>query len=189
MARTEAEMELLTPVATELGLHVIEWNDLCDSLGYLFATIADPGHLGPNPPALDSWPCRSDKVQRKMLREEALKRKHEAENTFPKFGDDLAWLCDCCDRLADHRNDVVHAPLTFLLDEHGQAVSVTASVFFGHPRAQTMDGKDLIAEFRTYTFCASALKFFARRIASSLRFGPTGWPERPSLPDLRPTHK
>jgi len=185
MPRTEKEIAILNPVAVEAGRVTIEWNDMCESFGVLFARI-----LYPSEPfsemALAVWHSTiSDSLQRDMLMASARVANKKWAEQFPKFYGDICQLCEKAKSLSDHRNNVAHAPLTFSLDEHGQATGVVASTFFGHPRAQKLDGKDLIAAFRLFTDYAEKLKLFARQIDAAITFsGVCAWPERPDLPSL-----
>jgi hypothetical protein len=185
MPRTDKEKELLKPIATEAGLVSIEWNDMCEAMGLLFGAILHPTLPYPEA-ALAVWNSQiSDKAQRDMLLAAAKGSQKTFIKALPKFYDDIKELCDSAQKLADHRNNVVHAPLTFILDG-GQPIGVVANTFFGHPRAARLDGKDLIAAFKIFTDYAEKLKLFARNMTASIKFGPSvrAWPDRPKLPSL-----
>lgn len=48
MPKSKREIDLLTPVATALGQTVIEWNDMHESFGDLFAAILYPNEAIPD---------------------------------------------------------------------------------------------------------------------------------------------
>ena len=70
---------------------------------------------------------------------------------LPKALDDLKWLRDRADELADHRNDAVHAPCSiYILDwgaEMGPAYFAAANPRVKNLNAKNLKGKQLIAEF------------------------------------------
>lgn len=185
MPRTDFESELMKPVALEAGLVAIEWNDMCESFGLLFSTI-----LYPKEPksdiALAIWhSAKSDSLQREIL-ENAARAALPQFNAFPKFYEDICFLRTKGTSLATHRNNVIHAPLTFEQDVNGRPINVVADTFSGNEKAKKLDGKDLIEAFRVFVKYAEGLKLFARNIRASITHGISvhSWPARPSLPSL-----
>jgi hypothetical protein len=160
---------------------------MIEAMGMVFAAVLFPREAVERI-ALAIWhSTMNDRTQTGMLKAAAVASAGKFEKALPKFSEDIKWLCDSAQSLADHRNIVAHAPLTFRLDNQGQAIGVVASTFFGHPRAAKLTGKDLISTFQTYRTFAEALKLFSVNIYSSIRFGGTvhAWPDRPALPKLR----
>jgi len=177
------------PITKAIGRTVMEWNDMCESFGLLFGAIIHPSQPW-SPIAMAVWhSTTSDRAQRDMLREAALAIPDEAKKGLPKLAEDIGWLCERANSLADRRNDVVHAPLTMELDriEPSKVIAVIPATFFGHPRALKLEGKDLIAEFALYTSYAGKLKIFSRQMMTSIQAGQAvhAWPDRPQLPNLR----
>ena len=189
MPMKESELKLFEPVALAIGKSVTEWNQMCESLGSLFARILYPGMPIPEIAWAVWHSTTNDKAQRDMLLAASIAAKVEINKSYPKFGDDVAWLSKRGNALADKRNIVVHAPLNFELDRQNPTVplQVIPDSFFGHPRAIRLEGKNLINEFELCASYAELLKFFARRIDNVLTFGMTDerpWPDRPKLPSL-----
>lgn len=183
MPRTSAENELLEPVALKLGKSVIEWNQMCESLGVLFSAVIAPQE--PWSPALIAvWnSATSDRAQRMMLISAVEALRSSREEQFPKFYDDIKWLCDRANALSSMRNEAVHAPLTFALNEQGQAMSVEPATFWKHKLAMRLGGRDVVETFDKTTRHAEALKSFARNLGASLQLpGVHPWPDRPTLP-------
>lgn len=187
MPRSEAEIKVMTPFAQAIGAMSIEWNDMCEAFGLLFSRILYP-HQPFSRTALAIWhSVINDRTQRDMLKAAAQLRTEEANRTFPRFGKDVEWVLKKANALADHRNNVVHAPLTFELDANLQAKTMKAADFFGHPRAIRLEGIDLVKEYDKMTSYAERLKLFARGIDAAMAFGLAvhPWPNRPQLPSLR----
>lgn len=188
MAHKESSLKLLEPIATKVGMLVIEWNDMCETFGSLFAAI-----MHPRDPiswrAIAVWnSIVSDKTQRDMLQAaaKAWASIDEAQAAAPKLGDDVEWLCGRANSLSDQRNNFVHSPMTFRLVDNVQT-AVVPSTFFNHPRASRLEDRDLIEDLNKFIEYAERLKLFARNIQASIQFGPTvhPWPDRPGLPALR----
>src|SRR5215211_6790047 len=98
------------PYITALGELVIAWNSLQEQLAELFWTVTGISN-GRVPLAI--WhAANSDRTQRQMLRA-------AAENAFAtdkdkKTRDDILWLLDRANSLADQRNDAIHSPFWFI---------------------------------------------------------------------------
>lgn len=184
MPRTSAESELLDSVATKLGRSVIEWNQMCESFGILFSAVIAPQE--PWSPALIAvWnSSTSDQAQRTMLISAVNALQDMKKERFPKFRDDIVWLCDKAKALSEKRNEAVHAPLTFVLNNQGQAMSVEPSIFWNHKLAKRLAKSDVAETFDKITQYAEGLKFFARRISASLQTTLSAWPDRPILPSF-----
>jgi hypothetical protein len=99
--------------------------------------------------------------------------------------EDVIWLLDRADELADERNDAIHTPVSMMTDRAGKAfyASMAASVS-GHPRARRLWGKRLLVEFERCEKVAASLSFFAGEAVMALVNEQHPWPARPSLPPL-----
>ena len=83
-----------------------EWNHLHEKLGELFAVVIDAERVV----ALAIWySTESDRAQRKMLKA-AVNANPARWKAFPKATDDLKWLLDRTEEVAEHRNNAVHPP-------------------------------------------------------------------------------
>jgi hypothetical protein len=178
-----------SPVALAIGHAVMEWNDMCEDLGMLFGVLLHPSEPW-SKRGLAIWhSSNNDRGQRDMLIAAANAVPDAMKKANPKLVEDICWLCQRANSLADRRNDLVHAPLTMQIDpaDSSKAVGVVPASFFGHPRALKLEGKDLVAEFGAYAAYATKLKMFTRNIMASIQFGENfhAWPDRPQLPDLR----
>ncbi len=185
LAMTDDYDELRKDVAIEIGNVVIEWNEFCEALGILFATIIFPSAAA-NKVALSIWhSTTNDRAQRDMLLA-AAKATTEFFKTYPKFFSDVEYLWDRGNALADRRNSAVHAPTTFETDNAKGTTRFVTNTFFGHIRAHRIKDADLVKEFRKYADYAKKLTVFSRNVQAAIIFGPTvhPWPDRPSLPDL-----
>jgi hypothetical protein len=101
----------------------------------------------------------------------------------PRALDDVEWLLNQVDRLADQRNDAIHSP--FLQAMYEDRIKIEPAVFLGHPRARKLAGKDVLAEFRWYQERAGVLRGFAFKLCEVLIWFPQRpWPDRPQLPQF-----
>jgi hypothetical protein len=87
---------------------------------------------------------------------------------------DVKWLIDETDHISDTRNNAIHSPFAFVIDELGSAVN---------PRASKLKDKDLLAEFSWHGATADSLSSFVDEVYRSLRDRKRPWPERPLLPN------
>ena len=135
--------KVFAPYAREVGKLVASWNQLQERLGKLFSVIVRKDHPGI---ALAIWhTTRSDLAQRQMLR--ASSEAAAAAGLFPEQAkkDDIKWLLDRTDELAQQRNDAIHAPVAFFTDQDG--TRLMTEYFFGSPRALSLKDKSLWDEF------------------------------------------
>lgn len=179
--RTDDENKLLEPYIKALGELVVEWNDMTDGFGVLFATVLYPNEPI-SPIALIIWhSTRSDLAQREMLKGAATSKFNHDEAKTQR--DDIRWLMDEATTLSHKRNDAIHAPLTFLRNGKGKPVDVVPSEFFGNLKAKNLGKKGaLLSEYEWYTANARALKFFARQMVVAIQFPDNSWPDRPQMP-------
>ena len=181
------------PYVLALGNLVIAWNALQENLAELFWAITD---LPDGTIPLSIWhSTNNDRTQREMLRAmtEAIFTQRAAReldatvkgNTL-RIRDDIIWLINKANSLADQRNDAVHSPLWFVIDATGSGKigEMIPADYFGNPRAKKLKGKDLLNEFRWYRQSADTLASYALRIRFVLSPGLTPWPDRPQMPRL-----
>jgi hypothetical protein len=176
------------PYLHELSLVVTTWNDLHEELGRLFWTASgvSNGHI-----PLSIWySTESDRAQRKMLRcilpyalHDLQRAKEKGNDWVKKAREEIKWILDKADWLAEQRNNAVHSP--YLYSPEGQNLRMIAADFFGHPRAKKLTGKELLGEFRWYRKCAQVLAGYAQHVRLGLYVQPYSWPQRPSLPLLQ----
>ena len=164
--------------ALELGRMVAEWNNLHDSLAYLFwqATGISDSTL-----SFAIWHSTpSDLSQRKMLRAVAME-KYAKDIEYRK---DILWLIDKIDhQLASKRNDANHAPVVFRHSSSGLSIAPLSGL--GNPRADGLDGKEIVKEIIWYRKMASVLNEYAYDLYEALDRGKgRPLPPRPSIPTL-----
>jgi hypothetical protein len=175
--------------AIAVGGVVYSWNFLQEMFGFLFSEVLG---LLPNTAFAIWYSTSNDRAQRDMLRAVVL---HKAPHPrFPKARDDLLWLIDRANTLADNRNDAIHTRCDPYTDETGRAdvTALTDAYLYGHPRSKKLAEREILQEFDWCQRSADVLTDFARQMAIVLaeyrrdarrRYA---WPDRPSLPDRRP---
>ena len=171
--------------ALAVGKVVHAWNYLQETLGQLlyFVTGPDDGRA-----ALLKWySFKSDHRQRAMLRERVLRAPEDRwcpQVLAPR--EDVIWLLDRADELADERNDAIHTPVSMMTDRDGRVVHASMAAFVnGNPRARELWGKKLLVEFERCEKAAAALSLFAGEVVMALGNDQHPWPARPSLPVRR----
>lgn len=180
----------IRPIAYELGKFNLAWNNLQDYLSLVFSTAIN----SEVPLAHAIWHSTpNDRAQREMLRAAAQVTFLDKTAFPPKAQDDILWLLDRTQTLADRRNDAVHSPFIFKFSGDGK-FELVPQAFLGHPRASKLVGKDILQEFRWYRACAEKLSFFAYRLFYGLKHDKDRrqpWPQRPQMPQLgrSKTHK
>ena len=110
--------------------------------------------------------------------------------TLPKAKDDIKWLLDRADAIADQRNTAIHAPMTVAFDK--SEIVLFPIAFHGNPRAKKLAGKDILAEFSWYELSTDALTLFGRNIRAAINSDDAPWPNKPQMPKLqqkKTTHK
>jgi hypothetical protein len=185
----------LAPYLIELGLVVVSWNELHDELGQLFSIVRGGPSLGC---ALEIWHSeKSDWRQRNLIRSalpSALsnlpRAKQEDAEWVRRAREEIKWILDQADSLADHRNNTTHSPLIGELEANEW--KLTSFTFFRHPRAKKLAGKELLSEFQWYWRTFRVLTAYTQHIRLALypittdaygnRTSGATWPERPSLP-------
>jgi hypothetical protein len=104
----ERAQQARKPYVIALGELVIAWNSLQENLADLFWVITGVSN-GAIPLAI--WhSTNNDRAQRQMLRA-AVEAAFAKEK---KIKDDILWLVDRANALADQRNDAIHSPFWFI---------------------------------------------------------------------------
>jgi hypothetical protein len=116
-----------------------------------------------------------------MLRAKVNATNSERSKTLPDAAtDDLIWLLERADELADDRNNAVHAPCSVYISGSGSEMG--AAFFNGHPRARKLEGIDLLVEFAWCATYAATLSRFTEMLAVAIAFPERyQWPQRPKI--------
>ena len=157
------------------------WNYLHEKLGQLFVVVSGADRKI----ALAIWySTDSDRAQRLMLRAAVAASGKDRWPSALLAPDDLKWLLDRADELAEQRNNVIHAPCSLYISPGTPVRSeLGASFLHGHPRARKLMGKKLLVEFDWCERFAETLSDFTQRVETGLAFSERyPWPERPRLP-------
>jgi hypothetical protein len=161
-----------------VGKVAYAWNSLHEQLGILFVAVSGLEREV----ALANWySVWSDRAQRAMLRAKVNATKSErSKRLLEALDDDLIWLLDCADDLADDRNNAVHAPCSLYVSGSGSELG--AAFFNGHPRARKLMGKELLVEFAWCEAFAETLNRFTEMLAVAIAFPDRfPWPQRPKI--------
>jgi hypothetical protein len=181
---TEAEFKVsFETYALALGKVAYAWNYLHEQLAKLFVAVI----MAENTPGtgLGIWySLDSDRIQRTILRAAIESAGPVRWEGRPSAREDLLWLMDKANSLANHRNNAVHGPSTALVTEDG--TEMVASFFSPHKIARTMVGKTLLVEFDYCERYAEVLSRFTQASAQALHVGQLPWPDRPMMPNRRP---
>ena len=187
MRKTPAREELEDALALEIGKLVMAWNYLQEMNGLLLCALTTNSTGGFIHAIWNS--TTNDRAQREMLAAAAAER-HRHKKISQKQCDDIIWLVNRTNSLADQRNDVVHAPYMFFTDEN-ESSAMSPLYLFGNVRARKLQHKNLIKEIRWYTQRSRELTAFALAMEKSLSHSDRPWPDRPPMPSLGlvPTRK
>ena len=92
---------------------------------------------------------RSDTGQREKLRSAIAETTSGRWKKSPRASDDLKWLLDGVDKLANNRNNAIHAPCSLYLRGDGSSgvMAAVRSANAGNRRAKDLEGEDLLTEF------------------------------------------
>jgi hypothetical protein len=164
-----------------LGKVAHAWNYLFEKLGRLFVAVA-----GGNPHVANAmwYAPDSDRTNLKMLKA-AISTPQEPWwlPEYPSANIDIIWLVKQVIKLADMRNNVIHAPCVLRTDGGGTAMSAS---FNGHGLAKKLWGKEILVEFEWCERWAEKLSHFAQSIDRAIYDRQASWPEKPSKPDRTP---
>jgi hypothetical protein len=145
----------------------------------LFSRIVNDDNI--NIPLAVWYSTPSDRTQREMLR--AAVNAFGALNTKkrPTAKDDIKWLLNQCDQLADRRNDALHAPL--VISGSRKTIEILPYYFFGNPRALKLKDKNILDQVGWYRATAETLRGYALSLWFHLG-QQDSWPEKPLTPTL-----
>jgi hypothetical protein len=174
--------EAIEAYCVAVGLVIYEWNDLHEKLGRLFAVVRGGGRREP----LTEWyAIRSDTRQRETLRSAIAETTSDRWKKSPRAPDDLKWLLDGVNKLANDRNNPIHAPCSLYLrgDGSSEVMAAVRSANGANRRAKNLEGKDLLTEFHWCAAYALRLGQFAGMLAPAMA-SPDNyeWPKRPKIP-------
>jgi hypothetical protein len=182
------------PYALALGYLLRDWNDLQDQLAILFVTIT--AHCKPDIPQAAWGAVPNDRMQRAMLLAVAKvcftpsdsplvpQHSNEADAAILK---EISWIVEKSDNTGRQRDDAAHAPLALLLEltEDGktEGAQFIAHTDQGHPLAEKLKDKNVLAEYQYYRERMVVLRKYAHQIEQYLRYQ-RSWPfpKRPELP-------
>jgi hypothetical protein len=165
------------PYYDAVGKVVHAWNGLQEQLAIIFCRVTDID----NTMGLSVWhSSNNDRAQRQMLRAALAAVDEEWRAKYPKGKEDITWLLNRADTLADGRNNVIHAPCSVGVKDQSEFEVVPLS-FYGNPRAKALRGKDVLEEFSRCETNVRILKGYAHWIDCVLSLEGYAWPERPSL--------
>ena len=106
-AEITAKME---PYIMALGKVAHSWNYLQETLGQLFCAVTGLEQDNTGQAIWHSTP--NDRAQREMLRAAIMASTHKRLTVgLPKAKDDIKWLLDRADSVAEQRNTAIHAPM------------------------------------------------------------------------------
>ncbi|MEH2479095.1 hypothetical protein V1282_002452 [Nitrobacteraceae bacterium AZCC 2146] len=176
----DATKQIFQPYAIAMGELVYSWNHLQEDLAGLFWRLSqiENGAI-----AFAIWhSTANDHAQRSMLR--AVAEVALAEKTEVRA--EVVWLLDKIDYSLRHkRNDAIHAPLTLFTDQNG--TTVIPYDMTNNPRADSLEGKEILKELIWYRETAEVLRGFCWQLSHSLHPArPQPLPQRPTLPHLGP---
>lgn len=179
--QSDEELErILEPTALELGKLVFAYNRMQDKLNKLYWAMLGFEH---GTRADEEWnKLRSDRDQRKLLRDAAKKKVWPKAFETITIREDIEWLLDEVDNVGERRNDSIHASFVMITD--GLGTSAASNPFSGSQRSKNLVGKDLLIEFRWYRQCAETLAQYAQAIQYHVLFTDRypQFPKRPVLP-------
>jgi hypothetical protein len=161
-----------------VGRVAYAWNRLHEQLGVLFVAVSGMERKV----ALTKWySVRNDRAQREMLKAAVFATSSQRSEKLPDApDDDLIWLLESADDLAEDRNNAVHAPCSLFISESGS--EMVAAFFDGNPRAKNLMGKRLLVEFAWCEKCAETLISFTERLGVAIAFPERfPWPQRPKI--------
>jgi len=172
------------PYVRAVGEVVLAWNAMHDLLAELFWVVTGiPNGKIP----LDIWhSIKNDWSQRDILRATTNAAFAGESGEHRRIREEIKWLLDRINSLAEQRNNAIHAPLIFVRQSTDPSVgTIIPATFFGNPRAKNLVGKDLLKEFNWYRQMAVVLGSHALRLKFYLRkVEGAPWPDRPLLPSL-----
>jgi hypothetical protein len=139
----------------ELGLLVLAWNDMHEKLAELYCVVT--GSSDQKAPLKKWHNLRNNSAQRSFLRKSLatdLQKRADDKGTdglewLKRIKKNVAWLVDEVDKLADDRNNFIHAPFMFSVADDGTLTMEPLSLL-GNLRAAALSGKNLLDELRRH---------------------------------------
>jgi hypothetical protein len=129
----------MAPYVAALGRVAHSWNYLQEALGQLFCGVTGL-ETGVGEAIWHS--TTNDRAQREMLRAAVLASTHERISTkLPKAKDDIIWLLDKANGVAEQRNNAIHAPMSLILGK--EEIELHPLSYHGNPRAHKLIGRDI----------------------------------------------
>jgi hypothetical protein len=176
----QESIKLFEPYAIAMGELVYAWNHLQEELAGLFWRLSgiENGAI-----AFAIWHSTpNDHAQRAMLR--ACAEVALADKELPRA--EVIWMLDKIDNSLRHkRNNAIHAPLTLYTDHTG--TTVIPYDLTNNPRADSLEGKEILKELIWYRQTADTLRQFCWQLRHALHPArPQPLPGRPTLPHLGP---
>ena len=156
---TERQFEkAFAPYALEIGQLARAWNALHDNLGQIFSQIVSPAR--PNISTAIWYSTQNDRAQRNMLMEAYLAVGAINSKTHPKAKDDIKWLIDQVQHLADRRNDAIHTPISVGMSVASREMIIKPDIFYGNPRARKLYGKECFQSLGGIVCAQLSLRIF-----------------------------
>ena len=168
------------PYMEEIGRLACAWNGLQESLADLFwAILENPNGVVP----FAIWhSISSDRSQREMLK--AANAKFQWPDRIKHAKKDIEWLLNETGKLADRRNDGLHAPYALITGLAGTEFRPPDHSL--NPRATKLIGKDILKELKWYAATATTLHSYSRGIRFALVFPQQhAWPQKTASANSR----
>jgi hypothetical protein len=198
---TEAHFE---PYAKAIGSLLLAWNDLHERLSTLFVMAMGIEHFTKS---FAIWHRTvRDLGKRQMLKEAVTNMGASQMLGRPKVADEIVWILDVANKLEGFRDDSAHTPLQYA-SEHSLLTlaemltmpnlydfvvpKVRPNASFANPKAQRLekDKRDLLVEYRFARERVLVLRDYAIAIDYAWANGQAPWPDRPHLPDRKPSRR
>jgi hypothetical protein len=202
--------------AKTIGSLLLAWNDFHERLSTLFVNAMGVHQFARS---FAIWHVtRSDLGKRQLLRsaitnlpgsEMGVRIRHPDGSLTggrPQLVKEITWILDAADKLEGFRDDSAHTPLNYaylgdvlsladllitpnLFDPRERAV--TAHTGFANPRALRLlsSKRDLLVERRYGRDRILILRDYTIAIEHAWLNPPVPWPDRPSLPERRPSRR
>jgi hypothetical protein len=169
--------------AAAVGRVAHAWNYLQERLAQIFVSVT----AADRSIALAIWySTENDRAQRKML--EAAITVSPGDRwklVSSEVKNDLKWLLDRANELAEERNNAIHAPCSLVIADNTPVIG--APYYAANPRARKLIGRTLLTEFEWCEQSAETLTRYADMITTALNYpSHYTWPERPRLPTRGP---
>lgn len=184
------------PYVIALGQAALAWNEMLESLASLFWGLSIyPYKTGEkvNYAPLHVWQSSiSDRAQIAMLTAVVTHSSSIAWNK-DSHREDVIWLAERANNLADSRNDIIHAPLFNTAETiYGRGLGalrqekIAPAAFLFNKRAKKLSGREnLLKEILYCRNRAIALSDYARCIDFALVRSQKPWPKRPFLQERK----